>query len=70
MRYCREFIRNKIEDMEIQVPIGDNLKMTVSIGVAIFPDNGETLEEFFREVEESLYKAKREGKNRVISNVI
>lgn len=64
-----EIIRSSIEEMEIQVPIGENLKITVSIGVSIYPDNGESIEEFFREVEESLYKAKREGKNRVIANV-
>lgn len=64
-----ETIRSSIEDMEIQVPIGENLKITVSIGVAVYPDNGQTIEDLIRAVEESLYKAKREGKNRVISNV-
>lgn len=63
-----ESIRNNIEDMEIQVPIGENLKVTASIGVAVYPDNGETLEELLKEIEESLYRAKREGKNRVIAN--
>lgn len=63
-----EDIRNNIESMEIQVPIGDNLKVTASIGVAVYPDNGESLEDLLKEIEESLYRAKREGKNRVIAN--
>lgn len=61
-----ENLRAIVENMEIQVPIGDNLKVTVSIGVASFPDNGENIEDLIRSVEESLYKAKREGKNRVV----
>lgn len=64
-----ENIREIIESMEIQVPIGENLKITVSIGVASFPDNGETIEDLIRSVEESLYKAKREGKNKVIASI-
>ncbi len=64
-----ENLRKLIENMEVQVPIGENLKITVSVGVASFPDNGQTIEDLIRSIEESLYKAKREGKNKVIAGV-
>ena len=41
------------------------ISITISIGVSQFPDNGATLEELIQSADEMLYKAKREGKNRV-----
>jgi diguanylate cyclase (GGDEF)-like protein len=61
-----EQIREVIEEIEVPVPIGDNLKITVSIGVAGFPDHGGSTEELIKSADEALYKAKREGKNKVI----
>jgi len=40
--------------------------ITVSIGVALFPCHGMTAEELFKQADEALYKAKREGRNRVV----
>ncbi len=61
-----EEIRTCIENMEVAVPIGDNLKVTVSIGISAFPHNGNTTEDLIRSAEEALYVAKREGKNRIV----
>ncbi|MDP6686133.1 MAG: sensor domain-containing diguanylate cyclase, partial [Candidatus Omnitrophota bacterium] len=38
-------------------------KMTISIGVASFPDDGETKEELISKADRALYEAKRTGKN-------
>lgn len=61
-----EEIRTKIEEQEVQVPIGDNIKITISSGVTSFPDNGETIDELLKSVESTLYKAKLQGKNKVL----
>lgn len=63
--HAAERLRRTIAD---SVFIHDNKKIniTISIGVSQFPDNGLTLEELVRFADEMLYKAKREGKNKVI----
>jgi len=43
---------------------GRSLKVTVSAGVATFPEDGRTAEDLFREADRALYAAKRAGKNR------
>jgi diguanylate cyclase (GGDEF)-like protein len=40
--------------------------ITVSIGVALFPRHGMTAEELFKQADDALYQAKREGRNRVV----
>jgi diguanylate cyclase (GGDEF)-like protein len=40
------------------------LQVTCSIGVATFPDAGETWEEMFKAADEALYVSKRSGRNR------
>ncbi|MEA4894320.1 MAG: diguanylate cyclase [Oscillospiraceae bacterium] len=41
-------------------------KCTLSMGVAIFPPHGETLSELLRKADIALYKAKSDGRNRVV----
>jgi diguanylate cyclase (GGDEF)-like protein len=40
--------------------------VTLSIGVAAYPQHGSTAEEIIRVADTALYRAKREGRNRVI----
>ena len=40
--------------------------MTVSIGVASYPQHAVDLEGLIREADEAMYLAKRSGKNRVV----
>ena len=42
--------------------IGD---ITLSVGVALFPDQGRTLEELFQAADAALYQAKRAGRDQV-----
>ena len=39
--------------------------LTVSIGVAVFPEHGQTLEEVIQDSDKALYESKRNGRNRV-----
>jgi diguanylate cyclase (GGDEF)-like protein len=41
------------------------LRMTVSGGVATYPDNGGSFEELFRQADTALYEAKQTGRNRI-----
>ena len=40
--------------------------VTLSVGVACYPDHGHTVDELLRNTDHALYQAKREGRNRVI----
>ncbi len=44
-----------------------NTKFTISIGVASFPEDAQTKEEIIRKADLALYRAKREGKNKIVS---
>jgi two-component system cell cycle response regulator len=48
-------------------PTAPQLSVTVSIGVAEFEDSNDTLANMLQRADEALYRAKREGRNRVIS---
>jgi len=62
--YAAERLRKMIADHEFIHNI-KKIGITISIGVSQFPDNGVTLEDLIQSADEMLYKAKREGKNRV-----
>lgn len=44
----------------------DGIAVTVSIGLAVFPDDGETPEAMIASADQALYHAKRNGRNRVV----
>jgi diguanylate cyclase (GGDEF)-like protein len=61
-----EFIREGVKDLSVShegQPLGP---VTLSLGVAIFPDHGETGDAVLRVADTALYQAKQEGRNRVI----
>jgi diguanylate cyclase (GGDEF)-like protein len=61
-----ETIRKCVSQMRVRFR-GEALReVTVSIGVAIYPQSGATLEEMLRAADRALYTAKHEGRNRVI----
>ncbi len=63
-RQTAEKLRNLIEQQEFQLPNGNLLKVTVSIGVSTYPLTRADL--LIDQADRALYRAKREGRNRVI----
>ncbi len=59
-----ERVRASIES--IPAPAGGEA-LTISIGGAIFPSDGKTVDELFHVADERLYEAKRAGRNRAIT---
>lgn len=60
-----ERIRKKMEETVINVPDG-SLKKTVSIGASEFPDDSTGFWEAIKYADVALYRAKDEGRNRVV----
>lgn len=61
-----ERIRGAIEEMTVQDPtLGYSVRVTVSVGIACFPEDGEDPEALVTEADEALYRAKAGGRNRV-----
>jgi diguanylate cyclase (GGDEF)-like protein len=58
-------LRSSIAAEEMQVLHGERVRITVSVGGAVFPEDGTSSEDLLVRADERLYKAKREGKNRV-----
>ena len=42
---------------------GTNLRLTASVGVALFPDHGENMEDLVAHADTAMYQAKQQGKN-------
>jgi diguanylate cyclase (GGDEF)-like protein len=57
----QDWIRKEGEKPEVEV-----MRVTVSIGVASYPQHAVDLEGLVREADEAMYLAKRSGKNRVV----
>lgn len=54
----------------LQLPAGVVAQIRLSVGVALFPDHGETIEELLRRADKDMYRDKRDGsEGRVETNV-
>ncbi|MEZ6096678.1 MAG: diguanylate cyclase [Pirellulaceae bacterium] len=63
---CAEEIRKRVDSMSVQMgnaPLG---KISVSVGVATFPDAAQEISRLLTCSDHALYEAKREGRDRVI----
>jgi diguanylate cyclase (GGDEF)-like protein len=66
-----ESLRKRVEALPVTDPrTGEPLQLSISIGVASWPDDGEHLGHVFREADRRLYAAKDAGRNRVVSRGI
>ncbi|GAB4267542.1 MAG: hypothetical protein Kow0065_18120 [Methylomicrobium sp.] len=57
---------NRINQTVASLPFrfrGTNIRMTASVGVAFFPEHGETVEELVAHADTAMYQAKSNGKN-------
>ena len=53
---------------ELEVPVeSGNLRCTLSVGIAVFPEHGNTAEDLLRNGDRALYLAKALGRNRVVT---
>ena len=60
-----ERIRSQVEEMIVDTGRVGKLKITVSVGVTSYPENGKSHEELVTVVDQALYRAKGSGKNLV-----
>jgi two-component system, cell cycle response regulator len=61
----RELVASTSIDLASQ---GEKVQMTISAGLASFPQDGEDAAELFALADERMFQAKREGRNRVVSS--
>jgi diguanylate cyclase (GGDEF)-like protein/PAS domain S-box-containing protein len=53
-----------IESVSKPFPLGKNeSRVTISVGIAVYPENGDTAQELLKKSDMAMYKAKRQGKN-------
>ena len=60
-----ESIRRAVSELRLRLDAGSIRKVTISIGVAMYPENGESARALLRVADRHLYTAKRLGRNRV-----
>jgi diguanylate cyclase (GGDEF)-like protein len=66
-RTIGERVRSAIAGSAFETGIGRLVEITVSVGVSQFGPDGDTIDTILRVADERLYRAKREGRNCVIS---
>lgn len=59
-------IREKIESTPIEIPNVDTFYVTISLGICSVIPKEQTLEELLKRADDALYRAKNEGRNRVV----
>lgn len=65
-RYILDCARAALESLQQVMDIGTHqVRATCSIGVAIYPEGGETVEELLCGADSAMYLAKERGKNQI-----
>ncbi|MBU1406359.1 MAG: GGDEF domain-containing protein, partial [Proteobacteria bacterium] len=60
-----ERIRQEIEKMVLHSESGP-VRITLSLGLAVYPDHGTDKERLISRADQALYRAKKQGRNRVV----
>lgn len=58
-------VLDSLKAITLDAPDGSQIKSTVSMGLAVYPDHAEELNALFMIADNMMYKAKKEGKNRI-----
>ena len=64
-RMVAERLRTRVGETPFKIDGGKDLNVTVSIGIAVVEGAGDTAEKLIERADAALYRAKREGRNRV-----
>lgn len=62
-RRATERLRSAVADLEFRSEDGRPVGITVSIGVALYPEHAEDVQELMRRADDALYRAKHRGRN-------
>lgn len=62
-----ETLRGRIEKMDVRIDTIRTAKVTISIGVAVWPNDGHELKDALAQADFRLYQAKHTGRNRVVA---
>jgi diguanylate cyclase (GGDEF)-like protein len=62
-----EAIRSGVSRIAIARPSDSAMTISVSLGLSVFPQHGVSPEELLRHADRALYRAKAEGRNRIIA---
>ncbi|MGH2691456.1 MAG: diguanylate cyclase [Actinomycetota bacterium] len=66
-RVVAEKIRGAMRDQPFVGTSADPLSITVSVGIATYPEDGTVAEELLRRADTAMYRAKAEGRDRVVT---
>jgi diguanylate cyclase (GGDEF)-like protein len=66
-RVVAEKIRTAIRDQPFVGVSAEPVAVTVSLGIATYPEDGASAEELIRRADEAMYRAKAEGRDRVVN---
>ncbi len=61
-----ERLRRRIADEPVRVSAGETLDLTISIGVAVYPDHAGSAANLCRMADKAMYQAKERGRNRTV----
>ncbi len=64
--HTAERLRAQIASTGVKLPDGRRLDVTLSIGVAVFPEHGEDERVLLRRADLAMYQAKQAGRNRIV----
>jgi diguanylate cyclase (GGDEF)-like protein len=65
-QHAAERLRRRIASLAVPVPGGDQtVSLSASIGAALCPDHGDSLDDVLRAADDAMYQAKQAGRNAV-----